>query len=67
MDCAYRQKMAAPIRVLVVDDPAFLRAQLVKTLAGEPAMANVGAAAGGRVAAAAIAARALALRWAQAQ
>ena len=50
MDCAHRQKTAVPIRVLVVDAPAFLRAQLVKTRAGEPAMPNVGAAAGGRVA-----------------
>lgn len=50
MDCAYRQKMAVPIRVLVVDAPPFLRAQLVKTLAGEPALPNLGAAAGGRVA-----------------
>ena len=39
MDCAHRQKTAVPIRVLVVDAPAFLRAQLVKTRA-----------AGGRVA-----------------
>jgi chemotaxis response regulator CheB len=49
MDCVYCQKTAVPIRVLVVDDSSFLRAQLVKTLAWEPAMGNVGAAAGGRV------------------
>ena len=49
MDCAYRQKTAKPIRVLVVDDLAFLRGQRVKPVA----MANLGAAAGGRAAVAA--------------
>ena len=33
MDCAYRQKTAKPIRVLVVDDLAFLRGQRVKPMA----------------------------------
>ena len=53
MDCAYRQKTAKPIRSLVVDDRAFARAQLMKTQEWDPAMANVGAPAEGRVAVAA--------------
>ena len=53
MDCVYRQKTAKPIRALVLDDRAFARAQLVKTRAWDPAMANVGAPAEGRAAVAA--------------
>jgi len=47
MDCAYRQKTAMPIRVLVVDGSVFARAQLAKTLECAPAMTKLGAAAGG--------------------